>query len=141
MFSKAKLTQTFLLLTILSMTKCCESYIDFGYTDCSFIVGYTPGDCYNFHFDKCEWPECTFWYNGECWEITTFFDTNYNRCTNRCCDPSVTYDLNWGGINQCQDYLNRDFKIKLIVGLTLSFFFLLVAFFIYMICFKGYSFC
>lgn len=118
MFSNRFFSFFIFLLLSFSSVEGCETHIALGNSpvDCSFAVSYSPGDCYNFNFQQCQYSICVLSdYEGYCYKYETRTSTSYRSCTIECCNPSVAYDQNWGAINQCQDYLNDQFKIGVII--------------------------
>lgn len=118
MFSNRFFSFFVFLLLFFSSVEGCQTHIAFGNSrvDCSFMVSYSPGDCYNFNFQQCQYSVCVVSdHEGGCYRYETRTSTSYNFCTSQCCYSAVAFDQNWGAINQCQDNINEQFKIGIII--------------------------
>ena len=46
---------------LLVSAQSCETYYDFGYSNCAFHVNYISDECADFTLKTCEWQECVSW--------------------------------------------------------------------------------
>ena len=101
-----------LLSSLPSLAQYCKNNYFFEHSSvtCGFYFQYSDPNCTDFHFDQCEWTECTDWVtvgnDTSCDRWETFTDYSWNYCTSQCCDNSVTYPYAYNSITQCQQYLD-----------------------------------
>ena len=119
-----KLTILLILITLIHSThsQSCENSYSLTDSDlfCDFYYDYSDSNCTQYNFVSCTWAECQDQISNSrtniCVSYQTLTSTDWNTCTNMCCDSSVQYPETYDSINQCQNYLTSSSSLTTIIG-------------------------
>jgi hypothetical protein len=118
-------SQLLLAFIVLATSQNCPTFYHLGESSCTFHIEYTDSSCNDFTFIQCAWDECsnTDSQNGispHCDRFHPHTDSDWNRCTRRCCDSSMIYYENAESMNKCQDYLGTKAQMGVVMGVGIG---------------------
>lgn len=109
-----------ILLLVASVFSCTPVYQLNGST-CAFYLDYpTPNDCSSFSFYQCAYQQCTPNGKNRGQHCETYESSSWSKCTQTCCDATVSYPLSLDSLAQCQTYINGSGSKALAIGLSVS---------------------
>ena len=143
-----KLTILLILITLIhsAQSQSCENSYSLTDSDlfCDFYYDYSDSSCTQYNFVSCTWAECQDQISNSrtniCVSYQTLTSTDWNTCTNMCCDSSVQYPETYDSINQCQNYLNISSNLATIIWCSVIggiLFIGLMVFLIFLLCIRG----